>query len=85
VIRLFSAALLARGESTQDLERPVTKKPQGYVALRLLSASALPCGSRPFQRWPAPYGAAPTGDSVKYFAFRALRRTRNLVSRFRQE
>ena len=40
------------------------------------------------RRWgisPAPYGSAPRRDSAKYLAFRALRRTRKLISRFRQE
>ena len=34
---------------------------------------------------PSPYGSAPARDSAKYFAFRALRRTRNLIGRFRNE
>jgi hypothetical protein len=29
---------------------------------------------------PSPYGAAPARDSAKYFAFRAMRRARNLIS-----
>jgi hypothetical protein len=34
---------------------------------------------------PSPFGAAPVRDSAKYFAYRALRRTRNLVGRFHNE
>jgi hypothetical protein len=34
---------------------------------------------------PSPYGSAPARDAAKYFAFRALRRTRNMISRFRHE
>ena len=40
------------------------------------------------RRWgikPSPYGSAPARDSAKYLAFRALRRTRNLIGRFRHE
>ena len=34
---------------------------------------------------PAPFGQSPARDSIKYFAFRAMRRTRKMLSRFMQE